>query len=157
MHYEIIRATVAADFESLNLHNKTVGIKFKSMLKNKIPKPTGSELEILRLLWENGPSSVRSVNEQLNLKKETGYTTTLKFMQIMLDKKLVTRNTDSRSHIYKAAINQEETQRDLLGNFVDNVFGGSAMSLVMQALGNHDASPEELDKIKDLIKKMEGK
>lgn len=127
------------------------------MSEYQLPKPTESELEILRLLWENGPSSVRFVNEQLNLKKETGYTTTLKFMQIMLDKKLVTRNTDNRTHIYKAAVDQSVTQRKLLGKFVDNVFGGSAASLVMQALGNHTASQEELDQIKELIKEMENK
>ena len=125
------------------------------MSNKSIPKPTESELEILKVLWEHGPSSVRFVNEEINKRKETGYTTTLKFMQIMLGKKLLTRNTETRSHIYEAAINQEETQRDLLGKFVDNVFGGSAMNLVMQALGNHEASKEELDQIKALIEKME--
>ncbi len=125
------------------------------MSKKRIPKPTGSELEILKVLWEHGPSSVRFVNDEINKQKEAGYTTTLKFMQIMLEKKLLTRNTETRSHIYEAAISQEATQRDLLGKFVDNVFGGSAMSLVMQALGDHDASKEELDQIKALIRKME--
>ena len=125
-------------------------------MSNKlIPKPTESELEILKVLWEHGPSSVRFVNDEINKRKETGYTTTLKFMQIMLEKNLLTRNTDNRSHIYEAAISQEETQRDLLGKFVDNVFGGSAMHLVMQALGDHEASKEELDQIKALIEKME--
>jgi predicted transcriptional regulator len=125
------------------------------MLNKKIPKPTESELEILKVLWEHGPSSVRFVNDEINKRKETGYTTTLKFMQIMLDKNLLTRNTDARSHIYDAAISQEETQRDQLGKFVDNVFGGSAMNLVMQALGDHDASKAELEQIKALIEKME--
>lgn len=125
------------------------------MLNKKIPKPTESELEILKVLWEHGPSSVRFVNDEINKRKETGYTTTLKFMQIMLEKNLLTRNTDARSHIYDAAISQEETQRDLLGKFVDNVFGGSAMNLVMQALGDHDASKAELEQIKALIDKME--
>ncbi|MEZ4932280.1 MAG: BlaI/MecI/CopY family transcriptional regulator [Saprospiraceae bacterium] len=125
------------------------------MLNKKIPKPTESELEILKVLWEHGPSSVRFVNDEINKRKETGYTTTLKFMQIMLEKNLLTRNTDARSHIYDAAISQEETQRDLLGKFVDNVFGGSAMNLVMQALGDHDASKAELEQIKALIEKME--
>jgi predicted transcriptional regulator len=125
------------------------------MLNKKIPKPTESELEILKVLWEHGPSSVRFVNDEINKRKETGYTTTLKFMQIMLEKNLLTRNTEARSHIYDAAISQEETQRDLLGKFVDNVFGGSAMNLVMQALGDHDASKAELEQIKALIEKME--
>ena len=127
------------------------------MSKRRIPKPTESELEILKVLWEFGPSSVRFVNDEINKRKETGYTTTLKFMQIMLEKNLLTRNTETRSHIYEAAISQEETQRDLLGKFVNNVFGGSAMSLVMQALGDHNASKEELDQIKALIEKMEKK
>ena len=125
------------------------------MPNKKIPKPTGSELAILKVLWEHGASTVRFVNEELSKQKETGYTTTLKFMQIMLDKKLLTRNTDTRSHVYAAAIDQSVTQRDLLGKFVDNVFGGSATSLVLQALGSHDASKEELEQIKALIEKME--
>ena len=125
------------------------------MSKKSIPKPTESELAILKVLWEHGPSSVRFVNDEINKRKETGYTTTLKFMQIMLEKKLLTRNTETRSHIYDAAVSQEATQKDLLGKFVDNVFGGSAVNLVMQALGNHRTSEEELDQIKELIKKME--
>ncbi len=118
-------------------------------------KPTEAELEILQVLWENGPSSVRFVNEQLGERKEVGYTTTLKLMQIMFEKGLVVRNTDARSHIYEAAIERDETQRNLLGTFVDNVFSGSAMNLVMQALGNHKASKDELDQIKALIEKIE--
>lgn len=119
------------------------------------PKPTEAELEILQVLWENGPSSVRFVNDELAEKREVGYTTTLKLMQIMYEKGLVRRNTDARSHIYEAAIERDETQRSLLGSFVDNVFSGSAMNLVMQALGNHQASREELDQIKALIEKIE--
>jgi len=125
----------------------------------KYQKPTDSELSILQILWENGESSVREVNDQLNEKntssKEIGYTTTLKLMQIMLDKNLVSRNTDSRTHIYSAAISESETQGKLLNQFVDATFRGSAMKLVMQALGNHKASSEELDEIKALINKIE--
>ncbi len=120
-----------------------------------LPKPTDSELEILQVLWENGPSSVRFVNDQLGERKEVGYTTTLKLLQIMHEKGLVVRNTDARSHIYEAAVQRDVTQRNLLGTFVDNVFSGSAMNLVMQALGNHKASREELDQIKALIEKLE--
>lgn len=120
-----------------------------------LPKPTEAELEILQVLWENGPSSVRFVNDELAEKREVGYTTTLKLMQIMFEKGLVSRNTDARSHIYEAAIERDVTQRNLLGTFVDNVFSGSAMNLVMQALGNHKASKDELDQIKALIEKME--
>lgn len=120
-------------------------------------KPTESELEILQILWQEGPSSVRTVNEQLNEAREVGYTTTLKIMQIMADKGLVTRNTESRTHIYAAAVEEAEAQKNLLEKFVDTTFRGSAMSLVMQALGNHNASEEELDEIKALIKKLENK
>ncbi|MBK8562293.1 MAG: BlaI/MecI/CopY family transcriptional regulator [Saprospiraceae bacterium] len=125
------------------------------MTNKMLPKPTDSELEILQVLWENGPSSVRFVNEQLGERKDVGYTTTLKLLQIMHEKGLVVRNTDARSHIYEAAIERDVTQRNLLGTFVDNVFSGSAMNLVMQALGNHKASKDELDQIKALIEKME--
>ena len=120
-----------------------------------LPKPTDAELEILQVLWENGPSSVRFVNDHLTGRREIGYTTTLKFLQIMHEKGLVGRNTDARSHIYEAAIERDVTQRNLLGTFVDNVFSGSAMDLVMQALGNHKASKDELGQIKALIEKME--
>ena len=120
-----------------------------------LPKPTDSELEILQVLWENGPSPVRLVNDELAEKRDVGYTTTLKLLQIMHEKGLVVRNTDARSHIYEAAIERDATQRNLLGTFVNNVFSGSAMDLVMQALGNHKASKDELDQIKALIQKME--
>ena len=127
------------------------------MSNKPIPKPTDGELEILQILWEHGPVPVRFVNELLNEKhtKEIGYTTTLKLMQIMLDKGLVKRNTDSRTHIYSAAIDESLTQKRLLDQFVDSTFRGSAMKLVMQALGNHEASKEELDEIKSLIEKIE--
>jgi len=120
-------------------------------------KPTESELAILQILWQNGASSVRFVNDELNKKREVGYTTTLKFMQIMLDKKFVTRNTESRTHIYEAAISEADTQQMLLDKFVDATFRGSAMKLVMQALGNHESSTEELDEIKALIDEIERK
>lgn len=130
-------------------------------MKKLFQKPTDGELEILQILWEHGPVSVRFVNEQLNQKhgdeKEIGYTTTLKLMQIMLDKGLVERNTDSRTHIYAAGVNEGETQQRLLNQFVDAAFRGSAMKLVMQALGNHEASNEELEEIKALIKQMDNR
>jgi len=127
------------------------------MADNILPKPTDAELEILQLLWEYGPNSVRFINEKLNDKRETGYTTTLKVLQIMHEKGLVRRNTDARSHIYETVLTKAETQQSLLDNFVDHVFSGSAMSLVMQALGNNKASKAELDEIKALIEKMEGR
>lgn len=125
------------------------------MSQKNIPKPTESELEILQVLWENGPSPVRFVNDKLNEDREVGYTTTLKLMQIMAEKGLVLRNTQNRTHIYEAAASETDTQQRLLQKFVDSTFRGSAMKLVMQALGNHQASQEELDKIKALIEQIE--
>ncbi|MEI6410586.1 MAG: BlaI/MecI/CopY family transcriptional regulator [Bacteroidota bacterium] len=118
-------------------------------------KPTDSELEILQLLWELGPSTVRTVNERLNTRRDVGYTTTLKLMQIMFEKGIVTRNEEGRTHLYTAAIAEAETQNLLLQEFVDQAYRGSAMKLVMQALGNHEASSAELDEIKALIAQME--
>jgi len=125
------------------------------MSSDKYQKPTDAELEILQILWANGPSSVRFVNDQLNLRREVGYTTSLKLMQIMVDKKLAIRNTDARTHIYAANVNESDTQGKLLEKFLDSTFRGSATQLVLQALGNHQTSPKELAAIKALIEKME--
>jgi len=133
-------------------------------------KPTDSELEILHILWEHGASTVRSVNDRLNEhrrqeysskrlvskpKESAGYTTTLKLMQIMFEKGLVTRTEEGRTHAYSPTVQEADTQGLLLQNFVDNTFRGSTARLVMQALGNHQASTEELDEIKALIAKIE--
>jgi len=118
-------------------------------------KPTESELEILQILWQEESSSVRRVNEIMNLHREVGYTTTLKIMQIMLEKGLVVRNTDTRTHIYQAGVFETEIQNQLLNNFVHAAFRGSASRLVMQLLGNHNASEAELHEIKALIEKLE--
>jgi len=125
------------------------------MTKRTHFKPTESELEILQVLWEMGPSSVRSVNQKLNEKRDVGYTTTLKLMQIMVDKGLAERDTSQRTHIYRATIAEGDIQQRLLKNFVDTAFRGSAMKLVVQALGNHEATEDELREIKDLIAKLE--
>ncbi|MES2448532.1 MAG: BlaI/MecI/CopY family transcriptional regulator [Bacteroidota bacterium] len=119
-------------------------------------KPTEGELEILQVLWKTGNCTVREVHEALN-KKDAGYTTTLKLMQIMLEKGLVDRDTSSKTHIYRSLINQEKTQQQLVNKMIDNVFNGSAARLVMQALGNKSASKEEIDLIKEYLKKVEGK
>lgn len=119
--------------------------------------PTESELEILQILWEDGPSSVRAVNEKLNEARSVGYTTTLKIMQIMTEKALVTRDTKTRTHIYYAQVKEGETQSSLLDSFIEKTYRGSAMRLVMQALGNKEASPEELAELKNLIQEMENK
>ena len=120
------------------------------------PKPTEAELEILQVLWAHGPSTVRFVNETLAKHKEVGYTTTLKIMQIMTDKGLVKRNEANRTHIYEANVSEEVMQKHLLDKFMDMAFRGSAMKLVMQALGNHKTSKEDLAQIRELLDKMEG-
>src|ERR1700761_3791162 len=100
-------------------------------------KPTESELEILQIIWEKGQCTVREVHEVLEKSKDAGYTTTLKLMQIMHEKGLLTRDESTKSHVYTANISQEKTQGQLVKRMIDNVFNGSASQLVMQALGNH--------------------
>lgn len=125
------------------------------MSNNQNIKPTVAELEILQILWERGEVTVKEVNEEINKKKETGYTTTLKTMQIMFEKGLVERKKDGRSHIYSAAIKKEKTQQVLLDKILETAFGGSASKLVMQALGNKKTTKQELQEIKELINKLE--
>jgi BlaI family transcriptional regulator, penicillinase repressor len=130
----------------------------KSKLKTiKRMKPTDSELEILQVLWQKKGATVREVNDQLNDQREVGYTTTLKMMQIMLEKGLLKREESNRSHVYEANVSENETQNLLLNKFVDNAFRGSAMKLVMQALGSHEATKAELDELKKLIENLENK
>lgn len=120
-------------------------------------KPTDSELEILNILWDKGPSTVRDVHEVLEKNKEAGYTTTLKLMQIMHDKKLLKRDASSKSHVYTANVSQEKTQGQYVKRIIDNVFNGSASQLVMQALGNHKTNKKELDEIKKYLQEIENK
>lgn len=128
------------------------------MESNKSIKPSDSELLILQVLWQQGPSTVKEVNEELSKDKSTGYTTTLKFMQIMYDKGLVTRTSEGakgRSHIYSAAVKESQVSRHLLNNFVDRVFQGSVAKLVMRALGNTKTSKDEIDQIRAFLDKIE--
>ncbi len=121
-------------------------------MKNKaFYQPTDSELEVLNILWENGSATVRFVNEKLNESRQVGYTTTLKIMQIMFDKKLVDRVQKGKSHIYTPAIEENAIQNRLINKILDTAFGGSASRLVMQTLGNHKASANELDEIRKLL------
>jgi predicted transcriptional regulator len=124
---------------------------------NKISKPTESELDILRFLWLKEQASVREVHDELAQTKDVGYTTTLKLMQIMFEKKLVVREDKSKVHIYKPNISQESTQRQFLPKFIDTLFSGSSTQLVMQALGNHQPSPQELDEIQQLLNTLKKK
>jgi BlaI family penicillinase repressor len=115
------------------------------------PKPTDAELAILGVLWEHGPCTVRQVHEALVETRETGYTTTLKLMQIMADKGLVSRNESARTHIYAPLVTEEQTQRQLVKDLMDRAFGGSAKALVLRALSAEDTTAEELREIRKLI------
>lgn len=124
------------------------------MYHRKETKATDGELEILRILWQKKKASVREVYEIISKTKDCGYTTTLKLMQIMYEKKLVTRNTDSKTHIYQPKVSRESLQKNLLGKIIDNVFEGSSTSLIMRALGENKPSPHELDQIQELLNRL---
>ena len=123
-------------------------------MSTKYIKPTESELEILQVLWGRDLASVREVHEELAKSKDVGYTTTLKLMQIMHEKGLVKRDDSFKTHIYQAAVSKEKTQKHLLGKMINTLFGGSPTELVLQALGNHKASPEELEEIQRLLNNL---
>ncbi|MBN2457043.1 MAG: BlaI/MecI/CopY family transcriptional regulator [Sedimentisphaerales bacterium] len=127
------------------------------MAKSKPIQPTDRELEILGILWNNGPSTVRQVNEAMNKQRPTGYTTTLKLMQIMTEKGLLVRNDTNYRHIYRPAITEEKTQKQLISQLLERAFSGSAEKLVMHALSAKKVSAKELAKIKKMIEKIEGK
>lgn len=113
--------------------------------------PTDSELEILQFLWSNGPSSVRDINDELNLRRDVGYTTTLKIMQLMHEKGMLARNTDNRSHLYSSQVKETNTKTTLLNTFLRTTFNGSVKDMVLHALGEGKSSKEELEEIKLLI------
>jgi predicted transcriptional regulator len=117
----------------------------------KAIKPTESELEILQVLWHKGQATVRDVHEELSKSRDIGYTTALKLLQIMFEKGLVSRDDSSKTHIYQAAVSKEKTQKQMVGKMISTLFSGSPSELVMQALGNHKASTEELDEIQKLL------
>ena len=123
------------------------------MTKKKKFTPTTSELEILQFLWTNSKATVREVHAYLTAsqQKDVGYTTTLKTMQVMLERGLLKREIEGRKHLYLSAIEKDDTQNELLDKFLKLTFGGSAMKLVMKALGNYQASNEELDELKKYI------
>ena len=117
-------------------------------------KPTDAELGILRVLWTRGPSTVRQVAEALG--RQAGYTTVLKLLQIMTEKRLVVRDEAARTHVYQAAYTEDQTQRQLVSDLLDRAFGGSAAKLVLQALAANKTSPEELAEIRKLLDKQRG-
>src|SRR3954453_7894454 len=120
-------------------------------MNNKQIKPTESELEILQVLWERGRATVREVHGELSKTKESGYTTTLKLMQIMFEKGLVKRDDSNKTHIYEPAISKQRTQKQFLDKMINTLFAGSSTQLVLQALGNQKASKDELDEIQKYL------
>lgn len=126
------------------------------MARRKSPRPTDRELTILRILWDNGPSTVRQVNEAMNEDGSTGYTTTLKLMQIMVEKGLVLRDDSQFKHVYRPALTEEKAQKQLVGDLLERAFSGSAEKLVMRALSAKKISAKELASIKKLLDEFEG-
>ena len=123
-------------------------MKFK---RQSLPKPTEAELELLRVLWEKGPATVRELHDEVNLQRAVGYTSVLKILQIMTEKGLVEREESAKAHIYRAAASQEDTQNQLLRDLSERLFSGSAAQLAMHALAMQPTSAEELDEIRNLI------
>ena len=119
-------------------------------------KPTNAELDILRVLWRHGPSTVREVHQGLERGEAVGYTTVLKFLQIMTEKGLVRRDASSRSHVYTARDSEDATQRRLVRELLERAFAGSALGLVMQALAAKPPSAAELKELRDLLDGMNG-
>ena len=127
------------------------------MARKTLGRPTGAELQILGVLWDRGPSTVREVHERLAKSRDLGYTTVLKLLQIMAEKGLVRRDESQRAHVYAARIPAEQTQRQLVGDLLDRAFGGSAALLVQQALSSKRPSAQELSRIRVYLDELEGK
>ncbi|MFN2565347.1 MAG: BlaI/MecI/CopY family transcriptional regulator [Gemmatimonadaceae bacterium] len=124
-------------------------------MRKPIPLPTDAELEILRVLWDRGPSTVREVHSVLGPARDTGYTGILKLLQIMLDKRLVDRDDRARSHVYRAAVDREATEQRIVADFAVRAFGGSAAGLALRALSATPATPAELKAIRELVARLE--
>ena len=127
------------------------------MARRKSPRPTDRELVILGILWSRGPSTVREVNAAMNEDGDTGYTTTLKLMQIMTEKGILVRDESQFKHVYEPAMSEEKTQKQLVGDLLERAFSGSAEKLVMRALSAKKISRRELSKIRKIIDRLEGK
>ena len=125
------------------------------MSRPRSTKPTDAELSILKVLWQKGPSTVRDVQESLNVARRTGYTTALKLLQIMTEKGLVLRDETSRAHVYRPSASESETQQQIVGDLLDRVFGGSAAKLVLHSLSSQQATPQDIQQIREMLAKME--
>jgi len=124
--------------------------------RRSLPRPTQAELEILRVLWQRGPSSVREVHHELSQSRATGYTTVLKLLQIMTEKGLARRDDRERTHIYEPGVAQEDTQRQLVSDLLERAFDGSSSQLILQALQSRPASREEIEEIRRLLDEAAG-
>jgi BlaI family transcriptional regulator, penicillinase repressor len=127
------------------------------MARPPATQPTEVELQILRLLWELGPSGVRQIHTRLEAEKGTNYSTTVKMLAVMLEKGLVTRDEAARPHVYRAAVTQERARKKMLHELIEKLYDGSASSLVMHALSSKKASPDELNEIRRLLDELERK
>jgi predicted transcriptional regulator len=127
------------------------------MTNSALQKPTASELEILRVLWTRGPSTVRDVYETLSEKKTVGYTSVLKFLQIMTEKGLVRRNEEQRAHVYEACEPAEKTKRQIAGDVLQRVFEGSARDLMVHALAGRHTSKREIEELREMLDEHERK
>jgi predicted transcriptional regulator len=127
------------------------------MARRRATRPTDAEIDILRVLWARGPSTVREVHDVLSANREFAYTTTLKLLQLMTEKGITVREDEGRVHRYRAAAAREETQRHLVRELLDRAFGGSATQLVLQALAARPASADELREIRRLLADYEEK
>ena len=127
------------------------------MVKPNTLQPTEVELQILRILWELGPSPVREIHRKLEAEKGTNYSTTVKMLSVMLEKGLAKRDNSLSPQVYQAAVSQKVTQRKMLGDLIDKVYDGSALSLVLQALASRKASPDELTEVRRMLDELEGK
>lgn len=123
-------------------------------MSDAAPRPTPAETEILGVLWDRGPSTVRAVLEALGPDRDVGYTTVLKLLQIMATKGLVQRDETERTHVYHAAVRRDVVQRELVGDLIDRAFDGSAAELVMRALSSGKSTPQELDRIRELVDEL---
>ena len=123
--------------------------------KSNLPKPTDAEIEILHVLWQLEPATVRQIHEHLTQNKQAQYTTTLKQLQVMTEKGLVVRDESERSHVYRAAVARNQVQRQMTTHLIDRVFGGSARGMLMEALGSKKVSKKDLAELRQLIDDFE--
>ena len=122
----------------------------------EIPQPTRTELTILNILWDKGPSTVREVHEALNQEETSGYTTALKMLQVMHQKGQVVRDDSERAHVYHAAVSKDQTQKLFLADLANRLFDGSTSHLALQALGSAPhANPEEIERIRELLTRLD--